>query len=145
MRLVEQAVPALGVSTDWSGVNREGEIFFDFYGDGRKSAQSFSSSPSPAVLVTALRAVTGAEEGLGLGLVKALIGGSIFPTKKTCREIRRGCERIDLQKRWFFCFTAKAKACARHGKRRRVEIRGKDDDDRRIGNRQLMRALFTED
>ncbi|KAL6999038.1 hypothetical protein U1Q18_000205 [Sarracenia purpurea var. burkii] len=41
--------------------------------------------------------------------------------------------------------TIPVKACARHYKWQRVEIRGRDGDDRRNGNRRLRRALFTED
>ncbi|KAL6981021.1 hypothetical protein U1Q18_022654, partial [Sarracenia purpurea var. burkii] len=64
------------------------------------------------------------DEGAGSG--SSLIGGGVF------RQVSKMVEQ-----RWFFCFTAKAKACVRHGKRRRVEIRGRDDDDRRIDNRPL--------
>ncbi|KAL6961968.1 hypothetical protein U1Q18_036926 [Sarracenia purpurea var. burkii] len=72
------------------------------------------------------------EEGASSG--SSLIGGGVF---------RRVSQMVE--QRWFFCFTAKAKACTRHGKRWRVEIRGRDGDDYRSGNRRLTRTLFTED
>ncbi|KAL6954354.1 hypothetical protein U1Q18_041953 [Sarracenia purpurea var. burkii] len=77
---------------------------------------------------------TGKREEECAGFGSSLIGGGIF------RRVSQTVEQC-----WFFCFTAKAKACARHGKRRRVEIRGRDDDDHRSGNRRLTHALFTED
>ncbi|KAL6978481.1 hypothetical protein U1Q18_020149 [Sarracenia purpurea var. burkii] len=131
-RLVEQAVPVLGVSTDRSGANREGEIFFDSCGEGegRDSVDLGADQCSK-------RPGSWSSKGVDRRLY--------FSDEE---DLQRNSARLQTDRfaeALGFCFTAKAKACARHNKRRRVEIRGRDDDDRRSGNRRLTRALFTED